>query len=97
GIIGAGPGGMAAAEELRRRGYQIHVYDRHDRVGGLLLYGIPNFKLEKSIVQALDYLTASNRKGLGDAVARFDDGTLNAEGKNVVVVGGGDTAMDCVR
>ena len=156
GIIGAGPGGLAAAEELRRRGYQIHVYDRYDRVGGLLLYGIPNFKLEKSIVarraslleeggirfhlncevgtdvtldelrarhdavliasgvytardvavpgiglgnivQALDYLTASNRKGLGDAVARFDDGTLNAAGKDVVVVGGGDTAMDCVR
>ncbi|MFI4988723.1 MAG: NAD(P)-dependent oxidoreductase [Alphaproteobacteria bacterium] len=155
-IVGAGPGGLAAGEQLRRRGYQIHIYDRYDRVGGLLLYGIPNFKLEKTvvgrraalleeggirfhldsevgrdltlaelrerhaavliasgvyqsrdipvpgiglgnIVQALDYLTASNRKGLGDAVERFDDGTLNAAGKNVVVVGGGDTAMDCVR
>jgi glutamate synthase (NADPH/NADH) small chain len=50
GIIGAGPGGLAAAEELRRRGYQVHVYDRHDRVGGLLIYGIPGFKLEKDIV-----------------------------------------------
>lgn len=156
GIVGAGPGGLAAAEQLRRRGYQVRVYDRYDRVGGLLVYGIPNFKLEKSVVErraalldeggihfqldceigrdmrleelrarhdavliatgvyearditapgvglgnicaALDYLTASNRKGLGDPVALFDDGTLNAEGKRVVVVGGGDTAMDCVR
>jgi glutamate synthase (NADPH/NADH) small chain len=156
GILGAGPGGLAAAEQLRRKGYQVHVYDRYDRVGGLLVYGIPNFKLEKSVVQrrysllreggikfhlefevgrdaslaelrarhealliatgvyrprdiaapgvglgnivgALDYLTASNRKGLGDQVPLFEDGTLDAAGKNVVVIGGGDTAMDCVR
>ncbi len=156
GIIGAGPGGLAAADMLRRRGYQIHVYDRYDRVGGLLLYGIPNFKLEKdvvlrrqtlledggitfhlnfevgrdasladlrakhdsiliatgvyrardvavpgvglqNIVMAMDFLTASNRKGLGDDVPTFDDGQLNAAGKNIVVIGGGDTAMDCVR
>jgi glutamate synthase (NADPH/NADH) small chain len=49
------------------------------------------------VVEALDYLTASNRKGFGDAVPAYDDGGLNAAGKNVVVVGGGDTAMDCVR
>jgi glutamate synthase (NADPH/NADH) small chain len=49
------------------------------------------------VVEALDYLTASNRKGFGDAVPAFDVGDLNAEGKNVVVIGGGDTAMDCVR
>ncbi len=156
GIIGAGPGGMAAAEMLRRRGYQVTVYDRHDRVGGLMIYGIPGFKLEKEIVlrrrdlleqsgirfetgveigrdlafaelrarhdalliatgvykardlaapgvgldgivPALDYLTASNRQGLGDEVPAFSDGTLDAAGKRVVVVGGGDTAMDCVR
>jgi glutamate synthase (NADPH/NADH) small chain len=156
GIIGAGPAGMAGAEQLRRKGYQIDVYDRYDRLGGLLMYGIPNFKLEKDvvdrrtglltdggvrfhtdfevgrdasladlrqrhdailiatgvynsreiavpgvgldgIVQALTYLTASNRKGLGDAVPDFDDGTLDAAGKRVVVIGGGDTAMDCVR
>ena len=156
GIIGGGPGGLAAAEQLRKRGYQVHVYDRYDRMGGLLIYGIPNFKLEKEVVErrsallaeggvhyhanceigrdvtleelrerhsavliatgvykardmqcpgvgldgiypALDYLTASNRKGLGDDVPAFDDGTLDAKGKKVVVIGGGDTAMDCVR
>jgi glutamate synthase (NADPH/NADH) small chain len=156
GIIGAGPAGLAAAEQLRRRGYQIHVYDRYDRVGGLMMYGIPNFKLEKYIIErraklladggitfhlnfevgkdstlaelrerhdailiatgvykardvqmpgaglggifaAMEYLTASNRKDLGDKVPAFDDGTLDARDKNVVVIGGGDTAMDCVR
>ncbi len=156
GIIGAGPAGLTTAELLRVRGYEVHVYDRHDRAGGLLTYGIPGFKLEKpvvmrrverlraggivfhhgfevgrdatlddlrqrhdallvatgvykaraikapgvgaaGIVEALDYLTASNRKGFGDAVPAFDDGALNAEGKDVVVIGGGDTAMDCVR
>jgi glutamate synthase (NADPH/NADH) small chain len=156
GVVGGGPGGLAAAEQLRRRGYQVHVYDRHDRIGGLMIYGIPNFKLEKPVVErrtrlladsgvtyhsnveigrqislpelrhrhdavliatgvyrardikapgvglagiheALDYLIASNRKGLGDPVPTFDDGTLDARGKNVVVIGGGDTAMDCVR
>ncbi|MGI4748308.1 MAG: NAD(P)-binding protein, partial [Janthinobacterium lividum] len=50
GIIGAGPGGLAAAEQLRKQGYQVHVYDRYDRVGGLMIYGIPGFKLEKDIV-----------------------------------------------
>jgi len=153
GIIGAGPAGLAAAEQLRRKGYQVHIYDRYDRVGGLLVYGIPNFKLDKkivarrhklladggvvfhcnyeigrdatlreikrshdavliatgvyqakpleapgiglgNIVQALDYLTASNRRGLGDPVSETG---LDAAGKRVVVIGGGDTAMDCVR
>ena len=156
GIIGAGPAGMACAEELRKSGYQVTIYDRYDRPGGLLIYGIPNFKLEKFVVErrtkllkesgikfvqnfevgknktldqlrekhdsilistgvykareidipgqdlknifpAMDFLTASNKKGLGDQVDIFDDGTLNAEGKNVIVIGGGDTAMDCVR
>ncbi len=156
GIIGAGPGGLAAADMLRRKGVQVTVYDRYDRAGGLLTYGIPGFKLEKpvvmqrieqlekagvqfvmncnvgvdisfdairgqhdavliatgvykvraieapgaglsGIVKALDYLTASNRKSFGDDVAEFDNGTLDAKGKRVVVIGGGDTAMDCVR
>ena len=156
GIIGAGPAGLACAEELRKIGYKITIYDRYDRAGGLLIYGIPNFKLEKFVVErrtnllkksgikfeqkieigknktleelkkkhdailiatgvykpremnlpghelenifpAMDFLTASNRKGLGDKVELFENGTLNAENKNVLVVGGGDTAMDCVR
>ena len=156
GIIGAGPAGLAAAEQLRKLGYQITVYDRYDRAGGLLIYGIPNFKLEKFVVErrtklleeggikfihnfevgkdttleelrekhdslliatgvykareielpgndlgnifpAMEFLTASNKKGLGDKVELYDDGTLNAEGKDIVVIGGGDTAMDCVR
>ena len=156
GIIGAGPAGLSCAEELRKFGYQVTIYDRYDRPGGLLIYGIPNFKLEKNVVErrtkllkesgikfvqnfevgkdktlselrakhdsvliatgvyksreieipgqnlqnifpAMEFLTASNKKGLGDKVTLFDDGTLNAEGKNVIVIGGGDTAMDCVR
>ena len=156
GIIGAGPGGLAAADMLRRQGVQVTVYDRYDRAGGLMTYGIPGFKLEKDVVErrnaqledggvtfvlncsvgeditfdairgqhdavliatgvykardieapgvgakgivkALDYLTVSNRKGFGDDVPEFDSGELNASGKRVVVIGGGDTAMDCVR
>ena len=154
GIIGAGPAGLAAAERMRQRGYQVTVYDRHDRIGGLLIYGIPNFKLEKEVVQrrarrlidggvkfelncnvgetisfaelrakhdavliatgvykskplnapndrsvvkALDFLIAANRVGLGDDVAEFASGALNAKDRRVVVIGGGDTAMDCVR
>jgi glutamate synthase (NADPH/NADH) small chain len=50
GIIGAGPGGLAAADMLRRAGVQVTVYDRYDRAGGLLTYGIPGFKLEKDVV-----------------------------------------------
>jgi glutamate synthase (NADPH/NADH) small chain len=150
-IVGAGPAGLAAADRLRSAGYDVTVYDRHDRAGGLLMYGIPGFKLEKYVVQrridrlvdggvqfvfntsigtdlsmddlrtkhdavllamgvyqarrlsipgcgpddalpALNYLIAQNRRDLGDTVE-----ATTAKGKSVVVVGGGDTAMDCVR
>ena len=156
GIIGSGPAGLSAAEQLRKKGYQITIYDRYDRPGGLLIYGIPSFKLEKEIVKrrtdrlkesginfvlncnigstisfdkiknkhdailiatgvyksreinlshskatnvipALDFLIASNKKGLNDKVKNFENGNLDAKNKNVIVVGGGDTAMDCVR
>ncbi|WP_316014393.1 NAD(P)-dependent oxidoreductase [Roseobacter sp. HKCCA0434] len=156
GIIGAGPGGLAAADMLRRAGVQVTVYDRYDRAGGLMVYGIPGFKLEKhvterrnqqltdggvelrlncnvgedisfeeirdthdavliatgvyksrdlrapnaelgGIVRAIDFLTASNKTGFGDHVPEFESGELNAAGKKVVVIGGGDTAMDCLR
>src|SRR5690606_31192629 len=50
-IVGAGPAGLAAADRLRSEGYSVTIYDRHDRAGGLLMYGIPGFKLEKHIVQ----------------------------------------------
>ncbi len=156
GIIGSGPGGLAAADRLRRAGVKVTVYERSDRAGGLMMYGIPGFKLEKDIVlrrvkqledsgvefvlncnvgedisfdairgkhdavliatgvyksrdlkgpgsgaegivRAIDYLTCSNKVGFGDTVEEYENGELNAAGKKVVVIGGGDTAMDCVR
>ncbi len=156
GIVGSGPAGLAAATFLRKRGYKVAVYDRHDRMGGLMIYGIPNFKLDKSIIvkrvaslsqsgvaffanfelgrdatlsdlrqrhdaillafgvykakqwqgrghdlkgviPALSYLTTSDRVALGDSLPDRDKIAFNAKDRRVVVIGGGDTAMDCVR
>ena len=156
GIVGSGPAGIAAAEQLRRLGRAVHVYERADRAGGLLTYGIPGFKLDKAVVQrridwlrdsgvqfhlgcevgqtvsltelrsrhqavllatgvyrardlalpgaqlpgvvaALAYLVAQNRCDLCDFTQGHPPAELNAAGKRVVVIGGGDTAMDCVR
>ncbi len=155
-IIGSGPAGLAAAAHLREGGIAVEIYERADRPGGLLIYGIPSFKLQKDVVlrridwlersgvvfhlnsevgkavslaqlrtrydavllamgvsqarklnapgasdtmviPAMEYLTCANRIGFGDTVKAFSSGRLNACGKNVVVIGGGDTAMDCVR
>ncbi len=75
GIIGAGPAGLAAAGELRRKGHQVHVYDRYDRAGGLLVYGIPGFKLEKSVVaRRVDLCESGVHFHLGFEVGR--DATL---------------------
>ena len=156
GIIGSGPGGLAAADKLRRGGVEVTIYERSDVAGGLLTYGIPSFKLEKEIVErrvkqlvksgvtfvlnttvgrdvsfsdlrekhdalliatgvyrsrdldlpgsnldgivkAIDYLSTSNRRISQNITTLDPSENDSAFGKNVVVIGGGDTAMDCVR
>ncbi|MDE6519801.1 MAG: glutamate synthase subunit beta [Ruminococcus sp.] len=152
-VIGSGPAGLAAADTLNKRGHSVTVYEREDRIGGLLMYGIPNMKLEKSVINrrveimkaegvefitnadignnipaedimkksdavilacgssnprninaggrdaegiyfAVDFLKSTTKSLLNSALA--DDSYISAEGKNVVVIGGGDTGNDCV-
>ncbi|WP_329602704.1 glutamate synthase subunit beta [Terrilactibacillus tamarindi] len=152
-VIGSGPAGLAAADQLNKIGHSVTVYERDDRIGGLLMYGIPNMKIEKYAVErrvkllqaegiqfktnvnvgkdvtmeelhqtfdavvlatgagkhrelsiegrqlkgihpAMSYLTASTKHLLDPSFTLDDD--LNAKGKNVIVIGGGDTGADCV-
>jgi len=152
-IVGSGPAGLAGAQELRRRGHAVVVYERADRVGGLLRYGIPYFKMEKSVLDrrlaqmraegivfetgvdvgrdvhiealrrdfdaillaigatrareldvpgrelrgvhlAMEFLEQQNRRVAAECVS--PDRAITAEGKRVVVIGGGDTGSDCI-
>jgi glutamate synthase (NADPH/NADH) small chain len=152
-VIGSGPAGMAAAQQLNRAGHTVTLFERDDRIGGLLTYGIPDFKMEKSLVErrvqqmteegvvfktsvdigrditadqlraefdaivlcigsrkprdlevpgrelqgihyAMDFLTQQNKRVAGDVVP--DEGAILATGKNVIVIGGGDTGSDCI-
>jgi glutamate synthase (NADPH/NADH) small chain len=152
-VVGSGPAGMAAAQQLNRAGHSVTLFERDDRIGGLLTYGIPDFKMEKSLVErrveqmtaegvvfrtnvdigrtitadqlradfdaivlcigsrkprdlevpgrelsgihfAMDFLTQQNKRVAGDVVP--DAGAILATGKNVVVIGGGDTGSDCI-
>jgi glutamate synthase (NADPH) small chain len=152
-VVGSGPAGLASADQLNQAGHTVTVFERSDRAGGLLMYGIPNMKLDKQVVErriklltqegiqfvtnieigkdvtaeglqaqfdavilctgaqkqrklviegsesngihlAMDYLTTTT-KGLLDS-DYTQDGYINAEGKDVIVIGGGDTGADCV-
>ncbi|MCA1752740.1 MAG: glutamate synthase subunit beta, partial [Flavobacteriales bacterium] len=152
-VVGSGPAGLAAADQLNKAGHSVEVLERNDRIGGLLRYGIPDFKLEKHIVErrvhlmeaegirfrinahvgenvtvsellnnfdavvlcagstvprdlplegrdlngiyfAMDFLEQNNRKVAGDKISEKE--SVTAEGKHVIVIGGGDTGADCV-
>jgi glutamate synthase (NADPH/NADH) small chain len=147
-VIGSGPSGLAVAWELARRGFRVRIYERDDRPGGLLMYGIPNMKLPKEIVErrvrlmeqsGIELICNTDATGIADAIARESDAVvlcigsrtprrvdvpgaelegvhyaldylsestkallehrepaITAQGKDVAVIGGGDTGVDCV-
>ena len=98
-VVGSGPAGLAAAQQLNSVGHNIIVYEKEDKIGGLLRYGIPNFKLEKKIpgakskgvIQAMDLLTKQTKYLYNESIKPHE-----LKNKNVVVIGGGDTGSDCV-
>jgi glutamate synthase (NADPH) small chain len=153
-IVGSGPAGLAAAQQLCRSGHTVTVFEKDDRIGGLLRYGIPDFKMEKRVIDrrleqmraegvefktgvhvgenptlqtlrrefdavcltigamrprelpvpgrdldgvhlAMDYLTQQNRLNAGDSL-RPGERRITAEGKRVIIIGGGDTGSDCL-
>jgi glutamate synthase (NADPH/NADH) small chain len=152
-VVGAGPAGMAAAQQLARAGHDVHLYEKNNKVGGLLRYGIPDFKLDKKLIDrranqmeqegvtfhtgvnigidksiedlrdehdallltggsesprdlpipgrelhgvhfAMDFLTQQNRRVSNEPITQYEP--ILAEGKHVVVIGGGDTGSDCI-
>ena len=153
-VVGSGPAGLAAADQLNRAGHSVTVFERSDRIGGLLRYGIPEFKMEKAVLDrrlalmeaegvvfkggvdvggpampvgrlrgefdaillaagagqprnlpvpgrelagihfAMEYLTLQNRRCEGDVIA--DEAFITAQGKHVIIIGGGDTGADCL-
>ncbi len=152
-VVGSGPSGLAAAQQLRRAGHSVTVYEKNDRIGGLLRYGIPNFKLEKHVIDrrieqmqaegvtfvtnahvgvnvsvetltndydaillcggaeqprnlsipgrelkgvhyAMEFLPQQNRRNEGDEIDPAI--AISAKGKNVLIIGGGDTGADCL-
>jgi glutamate synthase (NADPH/NADH) small chain len=156
-VVGSGPSGLAASQQLARAGHAVTLFEKSDRIGGLLRYGIPDFKMEKHHIDrriaqmaaegvefrpgvevgvavtvegllaeydavvlsggaelprdlelpphelagihfAMDFLTQQNKRGAGDdeATAAPGGSTISAEGKHVVVIGGGDTGSDCI-
>jgi glutamate synthase (NADPH) small chain len=155
-VVGSGPAGMACAQQLARAGHRVTLFEKSDRIGGLLRYGIPDFKMEKSLIDrriaqmaaegvefrasveigvdiavadmlddydalalaggaewsrdldvpgrelagihfAMEYLPQQNRRNAGDGEARAaPHGTITAQGRHVVVIGGGDTGSDCI-
>jgi len=155
-VVGSGPAGMACSQQLARAGHDVTLFEKNDRIGGLLRYGIPEFKMEKRLIDrrveqmrsegvefrtgveigvdvavdtlmaeydavvmtggaewprdlevegreldgihfAMDFLTQQNKRCAGDSEAvAAPGGTISAEGKHVVVIGGGDTGSDCI-